>query len=79
MLVGLLSIYFLFEYQKLKNIETKKLSILNQELEKEKNLSIQLQTLPEEINIIKRNTNLKIQKIKVSTLSIDFSLREIFS
>ncbi|MEE9407314.1 MAG: hypothetical protein V3V28_04470 [Polaribacter sp.] len=62
----------------MKEIENEKLSIIYNELESEKEISLQLKTIPQEIKLIERSTQQKLQKIKVDVLNIDFSFREIF-
>ena len=59
--------------------ENKKLAIISKELQREMKTSEQLKIIPIEINLIKKETKNKIQKIKVNVLNIDFSLQEIFS
>lgn len=59
--------------------ENKKLAIISKELQREMKNFEQLKIIPQEINLIEKETKNKIQKIKVNVLNIDFSLQEIFS
>lgn len=74
----IISFFLLIKYNQLKNNEINKINLLFLELESEKKVSKKLIKKTAIINKIKNNTQLKLNKIKVSILNFDFSLSEVF-
>ena len=77
-LIGLILVLY-FNFLKIKTTENNKLSYLFLKLEAEREASIQLRKIPQEIKCIEQKTQQKLQNIKVEVLNVDFSLLEIFN
>lgn len=73
-----LVIYFKIRFQQLKVLETRRLNLICVEIEAEKKKRKKLLTSPQEILFIKKETQQRLQKIKVDILNINFTLSEVF-
>lgn len=72
-----LIIYFANNYKKLKINEIDRLAFLDKELNLEKITAFNLKKSSQEINLLSKKTDIKIQEIKVKVLDINFCLSEI--
>ena len=72
-----LIIYFLNNYKKLKINEIDRLTFLQKEINSEKSTSFKLKNTSQKIIFLSKKTDIKIQKIKVKILDINFCLSEI--
>lgn len=70
--------FLLINFKQLKNNEINKINLLLLELNLEKNLSKKLNKNSEKLKKMENNTQLKLNKIKVSILNFEFSFSEIF-
>lgn len=77
-LLFILGLYFNYSFQKIKEVETKKLQFLFDEIKIEKNVSHQLKNVPKEAEKLNKSTQNKILKIKINIFNTCFSLSEIF-
>lgn len=77
-LVLILIVYLSINYKHYKIAETHKVFLINKEIEVEKVTSKKLKKSPKEIEHLSKETQQKLQIIKVNVLDIDFTLKEIF-
>lgn len=68
---------FYYSFQKLKEVETKKIKLLYAEISSEKKVAFQLENVPKVVEKINNATQNKLLKIKVAIFNVDFTLNEI--
>jgi len=76
--VLLVTSYQFLIFTKTKKRETKRLSVLIGELEKEKKLSESYKSTSEKIAHLERSTQQKLRIIKVDIANVDFTFKEVF-
>lgn len=74
----IISYWCYVSYTKLKKKEIGRLTKLKVLLDKENSLKEKLRTTNKEVNTIEKRTQLKLQRIKIEIVDIDFSLSEVF-
>lgn len=77
-LITLLLIYLFFKYKKNRILEMSKLNYLFLDFKKEKIISKKLNNSGLKVKKIQRETQIKLNKLNVSIVNINFSLIEIF-
>ena len=66
-------------FNRLKQTELNKLKLLSLEIQREKNITKNLDKVPLEIKKLKNKTNKKILQINVDIMNVDFSLNEVLN
>jgi hypothetical protein len=69
---------FYYSYLKLKKSEYKKLELISIEISQESKIEKQLIKSASKLQVLEKNTQNKLQKIKVGIFNMDFTLSEIF-
>lgn len=77
-IIFILGCYFYFSYQKLKEVEVKKLQFLQAEISSEKKVAHQLKNVPKEVEKLNNTTKIKLLKIKIDIFNTNFTLSELF-
>ena len=76
-LVLSLIVYFSINYKHYKIAEINRILLINNEIENEKRTSNKLKKIPLKVQNLSKNTQQKLQAIKVDVLDIEFTLEEI--
>ena len=69
---------FYYSHLKLKKSEHKKLEIISIEINQESKIEKQLVKSSTKLLVLEKNTQNKLQKLKVIIFNVDFTLSEIF-
>ena len=77
-IILILGMCFYYSYLKLKKSEYKKLELISIEISQESKIEKQLIKSASKPQVLEKNTQNKLQKIKVGIFNMDFTLSEIF-
>ncbi|OAD46706.1 hypothetical protein [Polaribacter atrinae] len=76
--MNILIISVIFTFQKTKEVEEEKISLINLELASEKKIANQLKGIPKKVERLNYSTQNKLLRIKVSVFNLNFTFDELF-
>lgn len=79
LVIAAIIIYFTYSFKVLKVVENKKLNLIYSKIEAEKKIAKEFKNSDNDVVVFNNKTQIKLQKIKVGILNIDFTLRELYT
>lgn len=79
LVIAAIIIYFTYSFKVLKVVENKRLNLIYSKIESEKKIAKEFKNSDNDVVVFNNKTQIKLQKIKVGILNIDFTLRELYT